>query len=140
MINTQIVGDRMIQAIKGSLSARAELKTLLRGSGLSSTEEGNRIRIIPISTILLDALGRANLDLPVGLNPVAPACPAGEKSVHERTLPRSTSLASIADVAVTAGTRFAGAGDFQPFSIPTTAALYADAPGTDVQQELSLHS
>jgi iron complex outermembrane recepter protein len=56
MINTQSVESLLTPAVRGTLSARAALALLLRGSGLTYTEEGNRIRIVPASGLARSSL------------------------------------------------------------------------------------
>lgn len=56
MMNTPMVSHTVTQGIKGTLSARAALSALLRGSGLSYTEEGNRIRVVQARTLVHSSL------------------------------------------------------------------------------------
>jgi iron complex outermembrane recepter protein len=47
MINTHTVGSRTTQGVKGTLTARRALSLLLRASGLSYSEDGGRVRVVP---------------------------------------------------------------------------------------------
>jgi iron complex outermembrane receptor protein len=51
MINTPTVDRQTTRGIRGTLSARSALADILRGSGLSYTEEGGRIRVVPVTTL-----------------------------------------------------------------------------------------
>lgn len=55
MINTAEVRHQLTQGVKGKLSARKALQTLLHDSGLTYTEEGGRVRIIPARTLVPSA-------------------------------------------------------------------------------------
>ena len=52
MINTPTVDRQTTRGVSGTMSARSALVDLLRGSGLSYTEENGRIRVIPATTSL----------------------------------------------------------------------------------------
>ena len=56
MINTSTVDRHLTRGVRGTLSARKALNQLLLDSGLSYTEEGRRIRIVPSSNLVRSGL------------------------------------------------------------------------------------
>ena len=55
MINTPTVDRQTIRGISGTMSARSALVDILRGSGLSYTEDNGRIRVVPVTSLLRSA-------------------------------------------------------------------------------------
>lgn len=49
MINTEIVHGRVAPEVRGHLTAREALTALLKNSGLSYSQSGRRIRVVPVS-------------------------------------------------------------------------------------------
>jgi iron complex outermembrane recepter protein len=68
MINTSVVDRHLTPEIHGTLSARKALSILLQDSGLSYTQEGERIHIVPSVTRVRSALRHDDADIPTRLS------------------------------------------------------------------------
>ena len=56
MMNTKSADRFLTGEVQGKLSARKALLLILKGSGLSYTEDGRRIRVVPIASLQRTAL------------------------------------------------------------------------------------
>ena len=66
MINTATVERQLSEKVKGTLSARNALNAILHESGLTYTQEDDRIRIVPRSTLVRSALRELTVGADVG--------------------------------------------------------------------------
>ena len=58
LMNTSVVAHRVTHGVQGTLSARKALELLLRDTGLTYTESGERIRVVPTESLTKSSLGR----------------------------------------------------------------------------------
>ena len=70
MINAATVDGRLAPAVHGHLIARDALTALLKNSGLSYSESGGRIRVVPVSTLVHSTLSKEHdvTSRPIGLD------------------------------------------------------------------------
>ena len=68
MVDTNVVAGRLTKGVGGRLSARKALTLILMGSGLQYRQDGVRIMVIPVGTMVRS---RLSLDNPVNAAEVA---------------------------------------------------------------------
>jgi iron complex outermembrane receptor protein len=107
MINTPTVDRETTRGIRGTVSARSALADILRGSGLSYTEEGGRIRIVPVTTLVRSA---QQVEQPESAS-VSPSSDAQTKATNEDVAqkkadaPNDTRPKDLEEIVVTAEKR-----------------------------------
>jgi iron complex outermembrane recepter protein len=111
MINTSTIDRKITQKVQGTFTARVALLELLRDSGLTYTEEGDRIRIVPTKKFTLSNLREDSL------MPEAPVSSDSEPSATQTTV-KESHRNSIEEVVVTAQKREER---LQDVPIPVTA-------------------
>lgn len=69
MMNTTVVAHHVVHQVRGTLSAREALLSLLRGTGLTYSQSGDRIRVFPLQGLIHPGVRKdgteEDLDIPV---------------------------------------------------------------------------
>lgn len=115
LINTHTVDQVLSKGVHGKLSARKALALLLQGSGLSYTENGDTISIVPASHLVRSS---SNASVSGTYDVGAATATSDEEESHQYASPVSATRRDIDEVVVTAQKREQR---LQDVPIPVTA-------------------
>jgi outer membrane receptor for ferric coprogen and ferric-rhodotorulic acid len=135
MMDGSMIKHKTTRGLHGTLPARQALSLLLRDSGLSYTQQGNRIHIVPTSALVRSSVQHLQLSTQSddgSDNVTTTISSAGSEDANEGVSDSVKNKSDIQEIVIT--------GHYQFLSVDTSGATNLPLPIEQVPQSISLVS